>query len=1022
MIARLRKHFFILCCLVFAFLGALGQGKYTNGVFLLNEDWFPSENGSVNFLNFSETPPFWDYRVYRKENPEKEFGLTTQFGTIYGGNFFVMSKQASEEVEGGRLVVADAQTLKRKAFHLEFMVNAKGESMADGRACVGVDEKTLYVGTSNGIFVYDIPSHTVGERIPGTENPLVQGGEEPASGSGPLYNNQIGNMIRGSDYVFAVYQDSGILVIDPSMHEVIKVIEGCYSTLLLTPDGKVNAARNMGEKQEYPYGNFGDAWSGTRLVRIDQHTLDTVGVPIPKEFELPQSWYAWTKLSVCAAKTTNTLYWVKRPSGMFGSTGTIFKLDLDVANPTPEVFYEYPESEGISVYGAGIEVSPDDEYLYLSLNQGAYSSNFLVSRIRFADGSEEGQYVLTNHYWFPAMFIFPDNESPVLQPSKLPEEIVLSESSPSKELDLSDAVTDADNLCCAIVKSCAVGNSDLVSASIKHDKLTVSCNSGVAGSTDLELRFNSNGKILAHTLPVRVESSNPIESLTLTPTEKLLYVGDKFSLTFAVQPDTELNRKVEWKSSADDIVSVSATGELEAHKPGEAIVTVTSLQNAEIRQACHVRVSPRLEGIILTESTLALRAGDEVTITASSKPEGVLDFAVVWETSASEVLSIAPDGLSVRLAAMSAGTATVTAKHADFPDLEGRCVVAVEQLIVPVEFISFAQTPSAVLYVKAIEQLEVNVQPGEATNRDVEWSSSNEEVAMVSGTGLVTACGKGQTTITVKSRQNPSVSISYELDVHVAVESIVLSSRQLQLNRGDKKVLVAMVRPEEANNRAVKWESSNEEVVSVSAVGELEAIAAGDAVITVTSLQNAEIKQVCRVQVQVPVESFALEPNSLALKKGETKRLTPIVEPRDATNQLVAWSSKNKDVAAVDRDGLVTATGVGETYIVALIAGGKEAIATVTVTDPTPAPQPEDPVPVESFAHESYTLSPNPTSGQLYIKGLKASVEVFILSLQGAEVLRATAYPEQPLSLGHLPKGIYLLRTADGATLRLMLE
>lgn len=58
------------------------------------------------------------YRVFRRENPDEKLGVTTQFGTIYGEKFFLISKQAKsteEESTGGRLVVADAFSLEKIA-------------------------------------------------------------------------------------------------------------------------------------------------------------------------------------------------------------------------------------------------------------------------------------------------------------------------------------------------------------------------------------------------------------------------------------------------------------------------------------------------------------------------------------------------------------------------------------------------------------------------------------------------------------------------------------------------------------------------------------------------------------------------------------------------------------------------------------------------------------------------------------------------------------------------------------------
>mgnify|MGYP000547368374 CR=1 FL=1 len=161
-----------------------GSVDYTKGTFIVNEDWYGHQNSTVNFLSDDGK---WTLRAFQKENPGHELGCTSQFGTIYGDKFYIVSKQEKDPgatVIGSRLAVIDAKTMKvLKEF------TRIGDS--DGRSFLGVDEHTGYIGTSNGIFLYDIDKMEIGERITGTENT-----------SGSLYSAQIGTMIRVGDRVF----------------------------------------------------------------------------------------------------------------------------------------------------------------------------------------------------------------------------------------------------------------------------------------------------------------------------------------------------------------------------------------------------------------------------------------------------------------------------------------------------------------------------------------------------------------------------------------------------------------------------------------------------------------------------------------------------------------------------------------------------------------------------------------------------------------------------------------------------
>lgn len=86
----------------------------------------------------------------------------------------------------------------------------------------------------------------------------------------------------------------------------------------------------------------------------------------------------------------------------------------------------------------------------------------------------------------------------------------------------------------------------------------------------------------------------------------------------------------------------------------------------------------------------------------------------------------------------------------------------------------------------------------------------------------------------------------------------------------------------------------------------------------------------------VSVTGVSLDKTSAELEVGGTFTLTKTIEPANATNQNVTWTSDKKDVATVDENGTVTAVAVGTAVITVKTAdGGKEATCTVTVKEKT---------------------------------------------------------------------------------------
>ena len=447
---------------------------YTQGLFLVNEDWYGWDNGTVNFLTSDGR---WVYRAFRRENPGETLGVTTQYGAIYGGRFFFVSKQASSTADastGGRLVVADALTLKRVA--------AFDEIGGDGRAFVGVDEHTAYIGTSSGITRLDLESMSLGETIAGT------------GGEGGLYAGQIGAMVRAGSYVFAAKQSVGVLVIDAATHTLHATIDlPTISTLTLGRDGGVWAA------------------DATSLVRIDVATLETRSRLLPDDCRVSSTWGAWNAGSLCAAYRNNFLYFANEKGNQIARYHIpTDELDAD--------FFTLPDQGRAYVQqfqGAGLRVDPRNDRLIVTATQSGYLSHYMNNWVHVVDGlSGEllGTIELEPYYWFPALPVFPDNEAPVIA---LPDRLSIGRE-PVK-ISLLEAVTDADNLSASIVSAVEVEDSSVATARISGYDLTVS---GVSiGDTRLTLTVNSNGKKATRTVDVQVTEASGIDEAMCTAVE-----------------------------------------------------------------------------------------------------------------------------------------------------------------------------------------------------------------------------------------------------------------------------------------------------------------------------------------------------------------------------------------------------------------------------------------------------------------------------------------------------------------------
>lgn len=527
--------FAALCCITMA----QAETTYNSGVFILNEDWYGHNNSTINHLS---TTGQFTYRILQAANQDTHFslGCTSQFGAIYGDRFYIISKQEQDPGEGsnsqwrgGRVVVADAKTLK-VIYSIPTIFELNGNSAADGRAFVGVDETKGYIGTSNGIFVLDLTTGKIGKRIAGTENPLITGNEQNSDGTGPLYNNQIGIMLRAYDYVFAIQQDKGIHIINPETDEIITTIAGCFSTMVQSKDGRIWAARNTNpEALTYPYGFSGELWQGNELLCIDPITLRQSSVNIAQlsgnaDLIVEQTWYAWTAGSLCAAPQENVLYFTFSDDiwDWYNGRTHIYRYDID-NNSITEIF-DTSTLGDYYIYNSGtLRVSPHGGNLYV----GCFRNNISVNDWAFfqitPQGERVGAYTPIRNYWYPALFIFPD----VFKPKVTNFTPATVNGGQTIALPLKGMATDKDNMDVAITKRVlSVSDPSALSAVVRRDTLFVTALANVEQSASVTVRFNSNGQTVDKTLSVNIQYTptaltEPDAAVSLHTEGNLLFVS-----------------------------------------------------------------------------------------------------------------------------------------------------------------------------------------------------------------------------------------------------------------------------------------------------------------------------------------------------------------------------------------------------------------------------------------------------------------------------------------------------------------
>ena len=440
----------------------------------------------------------------------------------------------------------------------------------------------------------------------------------------------------------------------------------------------------------------------------------------------------------------------------------------------------------------------------------------------------------------------------------------------------------------------------------------------------------------------------PVTGVTISQTTLSLTPGATFALTATVLPGNATNKSVTWSSSNIAAATVNtATGVVTAVAVGNTTITVKTVEG-EFTATCSVTVGaapPAVETVTLNMNAVTLIMGSEynsVTLTATVLPSNA-DQAVTWSSNSSNV-TLTPNGLSCLVTAASVGGATVTVRSAADPSKTADCLVTVAILYVPVtgleldkgrlDLTTSGQTSSATLI--------ATVEPSNATDKNVTWTSNNPAVATVSATGLVTALSKGEAKITAATRDDEFKAYC-DVYVTVSVTGVTLNRTTESLMVGEVVMLYETVYPSNADDKTVTWSSSNEAVATVTnstnpsvTNGIVTAIGPGTAIITVKT-KDGDKTATCTVTVTrrtIHVKSVTLYPAAIEVARGGVETLEATVIPNNADSKALLWASSNNNVATVssvsDNEALVTAIAPGTATITVTAADTAEGVLTAT--------------------------------------------------------------------------------------------
>ena len=336
---------------------------------------------------------------------------------------------------------------------------------------------------------------------------------------------------------------------------------------------------------------------------------------------------------------------------------------------------------------------------------------------------------------------------------------------------------------------------------------------------------------------------------------------------------------------------------------GKYVYTVKAIvdENAADANLYSNSVSEESEAVIIPEPVtgievandyqhMGLFVGGSGKIRYSVLPSNATNTNVTFKSLNEKVAIVDANGV---VTGVSEGNAdiVITTEEGGF---EAKCTVRVDGI--DARGIERVGDKTVTMGLNQTRQLQVKITPSDTTNKNVQWTSSNNSVATVDSNGVVISKNSGSTIITATTHNG--LKTEFFIEVETPVTNITLNSNEINLNPGGTFKLDATVNPSNASNKNIKWISANESIATVDPSGNVTADVAGTTYISAVSA-DGKVVATCTVNVSKPVVTKPAKVKIKSAKKKGKKVTLKWKKISDAAGYVVYMKTNSGKFKAV---------------------------------------------------------------------------------------------------------------------------
>jgi len=409
----------------------------------------------------------------------------------------------------------------------------------------------------------------------------------------------------------------------------------------------------------------------------------------------------------------------------------------------------------------------------------------------------------------------------------------------------------------------------------------------------------------------------------LSVSELIMNAGEYFYLDPVLTPANSTKEGLIWESVDPDIATVSSSGRVAAKEGGQTLIMVKTEGGATAY--CKLTVLEAVVKVELDIKETLIDVGDEITLSPIFFPATASDTTVLWTSSNDNVAVVNQDG---EVTGIAGGVAVIQCETYD-GGYNAFCIVTVYEEVTEVKIVPEQYK----LGLGKTYQLKTSVTGPNATNKDVEWVSSDESVVTVDEKGRIKGISLGYATITAIALDGSGAEGTCEIRVVTEVSGMTMNYTSITLIQGNTFQLDAAIRPANATYDTPAWKSDNPDVAMVDDDGIVTAISPGTTWVTASARDSSGKYCKCFVTVIAPIPATGVTTmmDEIVMAPGEKKTVVAKATPANTTDAMM-WTSTDESIVRVNPvSGEITAVAPGNASVIVMMDSGKKAVINVIV-------------------------------------------------------------------------------------------